>query len=175
MINYNDPNSPWLPPGYDPYKGMSDEEREKAGCMQGIITVVFVIIMLIVMALFSSCTTTRYVPVVDHKTDTLIQVQHQRDSIYFADSIYVSDFMRGDTVWRTEYRWQTRYIERTQHDTTYISKRDSIPVPYEVTKEVPRKRSTVEWVLTVAGLLSLLAVFIYAVHKLKWFLPGIRE
>jgi len=66
-------------------------------------------------------------------------VQHQRDSIYLSDSIYVSDFVRDDTVYKTIERWRTKYIERLSHDTIYQSKRDSIPYPVEVTKEMPAK------------------------------------
>ena len=138
-IDYNDPNDLWRNNGYDPYKGMSDEERMKAGCLQlaGIIS--GIILALLICALFSSCTTTKYVPVPEYHTDTVRIVQHQRDSIYLSDSIYISDFVRSDTVYKTIERWRTKYIERLSHDTIYQSKRDSIPYPVEVTKEVPAK------------------------------------
>jgi hypothetical protein len=31
-MDYNNPNDYWQ--GYDPYKGLSDDERMQAGCMQ---------------------------------------------------------------------------------------------------------------------------------------------
>jgi len=138
-IDYNDPNEMWKHNGYDPYKGMSDEERMKAGCLQIVCVVGAFIVALLICALFSSCTTTKYVPVPEYHTDTVRIVQHQRDSIYLSDSIYVSDFVRDDTVYKTIERWRTKYIERTTHDTLYQSKVDSIPYPVEVTKEVPAK------------------------------------
>lgn len=138
-IDYNDPNDLWRNNGYDPYKGMSDEERMKAGCLQLVCVVGAFIVALLICALFSSCTTTKYVPVPEYHTDTVRITNHTRDSIYLSDSIYVSDFVRSDTVYKTIERWRTKYIERLSHDTIYQSKRDSIPYPVEVTKEVPAK------------------------------------
>ena len=137
-IDYNNPNDMWRHNGYDPYKGLSDEERMKAGCMQLVGIVGAIIVALLICALFGSCTTTKYVPVPEYHTDTVRIVQHQRDSIYLSDSIYVNDFVREDTVYKTIERWRTKYIERISHDTLYQSKVDSIPYPVEVVKEVPR-------------------------------------
>ena len=168
MMEYNNPNDPWMNTGYDPYKGMSDEERENAGCFQGIIYIVAILLGLLICALFSSCTTTQYIPVIEHHTDTLIQTKVQKDSIWLHDSIMVSE--KGDTV-KIE-KWHTKYIEKQVHDTTYVAKHDSIPVPYEVIKQVPRQRSTLDWVFTIAGLIAILAVIIWVVNKVKRFLPG---
>jgi hypothetical protein len=138
-IDYNDPNEMWRHNGYDPYKGLSDEERMKAGCLQLVGIVGAIIVALLICALFGSCTTTKYVPVPEYHTDTVRIVQHQRDSIYLSDSIYVNDFVREDTVYKTIERWRTKHIERISHDTLYQSKVDSIPYPVEVIKEVPAK------------------------------------
>lgn len=137
IINYNDPNQLWLPNGYDPYKGMNDNERMKAGCLQGVAFVLMIIFALAMCALFGSCTTTKYVPVPEYHTDTVRIVQHHRDSIYLSDSIYVNDFVRDDTVYKTVERWHTQYRDRWRTDTIYQSKVDSIPYPVEVIKEVP--------------------------------------
>ena len=129
----------WRHTGYDPYKGLSDNERMLAGCLHVFILMGAFIVALLICALFGSCTTTKYVPVPEYHTDTVRIVQHQRDSIYMSDSIYVSDFVRDDTVYKTIERWRTKYIERMSHDTLYQSKRDSITYPVEVIKEVPAK------------------------------------
>lgn len=92
---------------------------------------------LLFCALLGSCGTTKYVPVVEHRTDTVRVVQHERDSIYLHDSIYVSQQQRGDTVWLTTDRWHTQYRDRWKHDTLYQSRVDSVPAPYPVIKEVP--------------------------------------
>lgn len=51
MIDYNDPNDVWRMTGYDPYRGMTDEERMKAGCFQVIafIATLFIMMLLFVM------------------------------------------------------------------------------------------------------------------------------
>lgn len=139
MTDYTNPNDPWMQTGYDPYKGMSNNERIKAARLQLLIMVGAFIAALLICALFGSCTTTKYVTVPEYHTDTVRIVQHQRDSIYLSNSIYVSDFVRDDTVYKTVERWHTKYIERMIHDTLYQSKMDSIPYPVEVIKEVPAK------------------------------------
>ena len=87
------------------------------------------------ITLCSSCTTTKYVPVIEHHTDTLIQTKVQKDSVFMHDSVEVR--IAGDTV--TIDRWHTKYISKEVHDTIYQSKTDSVPAPYpvEVVKEVP--------------------------------------
>ena len=168
MMDYNNPNDPWFNTGYDPYKGLNEKERIKVGCLQGAAFIVLIIMGLLLCAMLSGCTTTQYVPVIEHKTDTLIVTKHQHDSIHVHDSIMVSE--KGDTV-RIE-KWHTKYVEKQVHDTLYQSKTDSIPVPYEVVKEVPRKRTTIDWVLTITGLLAIIAVIIWVVNKVKRYLPG---
>ena len=93
------------------------------------------------ITLFSSCTTTKYVPVIEHHTDTLIQTKVQKDSVFMHDSVEVR--IAGDTV--TIDRWHTKYISKEVHDTIYQSKTDSVPAPYpvEVIKEVPAELSMV--------------------------------
>lgn len=136
-MEYNNPNQPWLPPGYDPYKDMTDNERMAIGCVGVFGIIAGVVAALLLCALFASCTTTKYVPVVEHRTDTLRLTQTVRDSIYLSDSIYVSDFVRDDTVYKTVDRWHTRYVERTRTDTIRQSRTDTIPMPYPTIKEVP--------------------------------------
>ena len=168
MMDYNNPNDPWFNTGYDPYKGLNEKKRIKVGYLQGAAFIVLIIMGLLLCAMLSGCTTTQYVPVIEHKTDTLIQTKVQKDSIWLHDSIKVTE--KGDTV-RIE-KWHTKYVEKQVHDTLYQSKTDSIPVPYEVVKEVPRKRTTIDWVLTITGLLAIIAVIIWVVNKVKRYLPG---
>jgi hypothetical protein len=163
-MNYNNPNDNWR---YDPYKGMTDNERMRIGCAQGLGTIVGVIIAMALCALLGSCTTTKYVPVIEHRTDTVRITQQQRDSIYLHDSIRVSE--KGDTI-RIE-KWHTRYIERTSHDTIYQSKTDSIPVPYKVTEYVERKRSTMEWGLIALGTIALLGFIVWLAVRVSRILP----
>ena len=90
---------------------------------------------LLLLTAMGSCTTTKYVPVIERHTDTLIHTQHHRDSIYVHDSTYVCE--RGDTLYIE--RWHTAWCDRVRTDTVRVSHTDSVPVPYkvEVVKEVP--------------------------------------
>ena len=170
-INYNDPNEMWRHNGYDPYNGMSDDERLKAGCFQLITMVGTIITAIAICALLGSCTTTKYVPVIEHHTDTLRVVQHQRDSIYLSDSIYVNDFVRDDTVYKTVERWHTQYRDRTVRDTIYQSRTDSVPTPYPVIHEVEKKLTTIQQGLMATGSISIMAVVVLIGWRLKRLLP----
>ena len=115
---------------YDEGKG----EKAYKGCFWSLVLAVAIVIA---AALLGSCTTTKVVEVDRVKTDTTYITKWQRDSVWLHDSIHVTE--KGDTV-RIE-KWHTKYIEKQVHDTTYQAKTDSIPVPYEVVKEVPAELS----------------------------------
>lgn len=168
-IDYNDPNDPWRTPGYDPYKGMSDEERIKAGCMQVVTFIVMLIVGLVLCALFGSCTTTQYVPVIEHKTDTVYQNKVKHDSIWQHDSVQI--MIKGDSV--TIDRWHTKYVSKEVHDTTYISKTDSVPVPYPVEKLVPAELTAWQKLRMNIGTFMIFATLLFAVGWLlkRKFLP----
>ena len=139
----------------------------KQGRTLGCATVVVFVITFIALFFLTGCTTTKVVTVPEVHTDTTYITQHQRDSIWLHDSIHVTE--RGDTI-RIE-RWYTKYISKEVHDTLYRAKTDSIPVPYEVVKEVPRPRSKLELVVFCAGLISIMALIFFFALKVKRFLP----
>lgn len=108
----------------------------------------------------TACTTTKVVTVERVRTDTTFITKWQRDSVWKHDSIRVTE--NGDTI-RIE-KWHTEYVEREVHDTLYQAKTDSIPVPYEVVKEVPAELTWWQRVrlwLGNAVLMALLAVAVY--------------
>ena len=133
-MDYHNPNDFWSPGDPDLYKDLDDDERIAATICHIVMMVLMFLVVFAVMAMCSSCTTTQYVPVIEHQTDTLIVTQHQRDSIWMHDSIRVTE--KGDTV-RIE-KWHTKYVQKEVHDTTYISKRDTIPQPYPITEYVEK-------------------------------------
>lgn len=139
----------------------------KQGRTLGCATVVVFVITFIALFFLTGCTTTKVVTVPEVHTDTTYITQHQRDSVWLHDSIHVTE--RGDTI-RIE-RWHTKYISKEVHDTLYRAKTDSIPVPYEVVKEVPRPRSKLELVVFCAGLISIMALIFFFALKVKRFLP----
>lgn len=135
MTDYTNPNDPWMQTGYDPFKGMSEDERMKAGCLQAVGFILMIVLGLALCALLGSCTTTKYVQVPVVHNDTTIVTKHQRDSIWLHDSTYIKE--KGDTV-RIE-KWHTKYVTKEVHDTLYQAKTDSVPYPVEIIKEVPAK------------------------------------
>ena len=119
------------------------------------------------MPMLTGCTTTKYVPVIEHQTDTLIQRVVERDSIHVHDSIRVTE--KGDTV--TIERWHTQYRDRWHHDSVYVAHHDTIPQPYPVTEYVERPRSKLDWFFTITGIIALVAAIVFVAIKVRKFLP----
>lgn len=109
------------------------EIREHGGCI-GVLAYIIIIILVVFMC--SSCTTTR-VEYRDRYIDNYItQVVHDTLREQTSDSVYYEVVTRHDTVFSTKYKertkWRDRIVERT--DTCW---RDSVVTEYkEVTKEV---------------------------------------
>ena len=152
MIDYTNPNDFWTHQDCDPYKGLSDDERMKAGCLQLASYIVMILFGLLLCALLGSCKSVEYVPVIEHHTDTLIQTKIMKDSVYLKDSTHVSE--KNDTV-KIEH-WRTEFFKKEVHDTVYISKTDSVPAPYPVVKEVPAELNWWQRLKMKAGGLSIL-------------------
>ena len=127
----------------------------------------WICVLLMIALWLTSCTTTRVVTVEKVRTDTTYITKQQRDSIWLHDSIHVTE--RGDTI-RIE-RWHTKYISKEVHDTLYRAKTDSIPVPYEVIKEVPRKSTWFERIMFCTGIVSILCLILFVAKKMERFLP----
>ena len=110
-----------------------DPERDRQDVGHLIVGFIIGLWALFLMTMCTGCTTTKYVTVPEYHTDTLIQTKVLKDSVWLHDSTFIRE--KGDTVlierWHTQYKW------RELHDTTYVSKTDSVPYPVEVTKEVP--------------------------------------
>ena len=148
-----------LPPDY--------QEAFRMSFIRSMAILITVIIGMAICALFSSCKSVEYVPVIEHHTDTLIQTNLQRDSIYVHDSIMVSQ--QGDTV-RIE-KWHTKYAEREVHDTLYQAVHDSIPQPYPVIKEVPAELTWWQhFRISLANILLWVVGIVAVVTLVRWWL-----
>ena len=129
----------------------------------------------LLITMCSSCTTTKYVELPVVHNDTVWQNHTLHDSIWVHDSTYV--YEKGDTFLME--KWHTKYVLKEVHDTTYISKTDSVPAPYpvEVTKEVPAEltwwQQTKMYVgaIVIFGLLIALFINIFIRIFKKHFLP----
>ena len=128
-------------------------EASYRGCFWSFIAVVFIFAILLFC---SSCTTTRYIPVIEKETDTLIQTKVIHDSIYVNDSTVITE--KGDTV--LIEKWHTKYVQKEVHDTTYISRTDSVPTPYPVPEYIEKDLTWWERMrMNVGGIaLGLLAI-----------------
>lgn len=112
--------------------------------------IVFLLLFLAILAA-TSCTRHVYVPVETTKSDTVYLNRVQLDSIYMRDSVFIEK--SGDTIREFQYKYIYRFKDRI--DTLYISKTDSIQVPYPV--EVV-KYKTPRWCWWVLGVIVLLLV-----------------
>ena len=126
---------------------------------------------LFMLSLIAGCKSHERVVVVETvRADTLRLSHNIRDSVWLHDSIYIRD--KGDTMFIE--RWHTRWRDRTVHDTAYVSKTDSVPVPYPVEVKVPRELSWWQRLRMHAGgfALSLLAIWlgvqIWKIYKKKF-------
>ena len=84
------------------------------------------------------CTTTKYVPIESVRTEYKDNVRevHTTDSVTDARFVYI----KGDTV--IDYRDRVKWRDRFVHDSIYIERHDSIPVPYPVERELSRWEQT---------------------------------
>ena len=122
--------------------------------------IVFLLLFLAILAA-TSCTRHVYVPVETTKSDTVYLNRVQLDSIYMRDSVFVEK--SGDTIREFQYKYIYRFKDRI--DTLYISKTDSIQVPYPV--EVKYKAPQWCW-WTLGGIVLLLVPYIVKwITKLK--------
>lgn len=118
--------------------------------------IVFLLLFLAILAA-TSCTRHVYVPVETTKSDTVYLNRVRLDSIYMRDSVFIEK--SGDTIRESQYKYIYRFKDRI--DTLYISKTDSIQVPYPV--EVV-KYKTPQWCWwTLGGIFLLLVPYI-----MKW-------
>ena len=94
-------------------------------------TIIYCVILL-TLAICSSCRSVKYVPVETVRVDSLYLTIHERDSIHIKDSIYIRE--KGDTVFVE--RWRTQYRDRGRTDTLYVDRVREVQVPYPVEKEL---------------------------------------
>ena len=148
-------------------KKMDPQDQMAAGCFRAVAIIVAFIIAMIVCSFFTSCKSIEYVPIIEHHADTLIKTNVQRDSVYVHDSVTVTQ--KGDTVLMD--RWHTKYVEREVHDTTYISKIDSIPTPYPV--EVKVEKQLTWWQqarMHIGDVVFWLSIIVAVVALVRWWL-----
>ena len=122
-MNINLNNDPWLVKGYDPYKGMTDDERMKVGCLQGVVFVLMMVAGLAFCALMGSCTTERVVTVPQQHTEHHWHTDsvHQTDSIIKETTTTIMQLdsaamaVYGIRLQAAERAWLVRTAELERH------------------------------------------------------------
>ena len=94
-------------------------------------------IILMVSLLLTGCKTIKYYPLETVRHDTVYIQSVKLDSILVKDSIHITE--KGDTV--TEFRLKYIYKYKDRTDTLYLSRTDTVSVPYPVEKELTKWQS----------------------------------
>lgn len=94
-------------------------------------------IILMVSLLLTGCKTIKYYPLETVRHDTVYIQSVKLDSILVKDSIHITE--KGDTV--TEFRLKYIYKYKDRADTLYLSRTDTVSVPYPVEKELTKWQS----------------------------------
>ena len=143
-------------------------ESKRDGCMSVLVWIILVFLCGMILMAMGGCKSVEYVPIESVKHDSVYIMQHSRDSIYLHDSIHVVE--KADTV--LIEKWHTRWRDRVMTDTIYISRSDTIEVPYPVEKKMSRSDKMYinigKWsVGVITGLLLVLVFYIFG-KKLKF-------
>lgn len=124
------------------------------------------IIILLTLAICSGCRTIEYRTLETIRSDTVYIQSAKVDSVIVRDSIFI--YQQGDTVLEHRYHYIYKYRDRV--DTLYISKTDTISVPYPVEKQLTKwQRTKVDyggWAMGVVFVFILVVVGVM-VYKLK--------
>ena len=124
---------------------------------------IWIAIAIVLLLLFGSCRSIKYVPAETVRTDSLYLTVHERDSIHIKDFIYIRE--KGDTVFVE--RWRTQYRDRGRTDTLYVDRVREVQVPYPVEKELTwwQKTKIELGELSIGIILVLLIVVIWLIKK----------
>lgn len=177
---------PAIGSGNHPEPGTGNDSHKKQSCRLTVAEWYLLTIAIVALLawLLTGCTTTKYVPVTETRTEhhwhtdsvrecdsTLIEretVIRELDSAAMAR--YGIQMERNQLAWLVLQREMENRLRELDHITTQRDTvRDSIPVPYpvEVVKEVPRERSTVEWALLIIGFLAIVWICFRTIIKIK--------
>lgn len=129
------------------------------------------LVTLVVVLLLVSCKQAEYIHTHTTSSDTVYVGSVKIDTFRLVDSVYYHIETKGDTVYSTKtkvvYRDRYKYV----HDTTYISRVDTIRVP------VPVERKATLWEQTKENLGNLirLAGLIVFGGFIVWFIALLRK
>ena len=95
-------------------------------------------VLLVTGMLLCGCTRTIYEPVETVRTEKDVVTRWLTDTVIQNDTRFV--YIKGDTVidWRDRWRESVKEV----HDTMYIERTDSVPVPYPVERKLTKWEQT---------------------------------
>lgn len=124
----------------------------------------FMCIILLASAIWS-CRSIKYVPVESIQYDSVYLNKVVKDSIYIKDSVLL---VKGDTI--VEYRYKYIYQYKDKTDTLYVTKTDSVQVPYPVEKQLTWwQQFQIDvggWAIGIA-IISAIIVIMVVIRKMK--------
>lgn len=124
----------------------------------------FMCIILLASAIWS-CRSIKYVPVESIQYDSVYLNKVVKDSIYIKDSVLL---VKGDTI--IEYRYKYIYQYKDKTDTLYVTKTDSVQVPYPVEKQLTWwQQFQIDvggWAIGIAIILAIIVIMV-VVRKMK--------
>lgn len=94
--------------------------------------------LFLLLLVLTGCRTIEYYPMEKVRIDTVYVNKQLIDSVLVRDSIHI--YQKGDTV--TEFRLKYIYKYKDRTDTLYLSKTDTVSVPYPVEKELTKWQQT---------------------------------
>ena len=127
--------------------------------------VIYILIVFLTSGIcFTSCRSV-YVPIETVKHDSIYISKIQYDSIYQRDSIYVD--RKGDTVLIYKDRYLYKY--KNLIDTMYVSRTDSIQVPFPVERELSWWQSVKLQVgeIAIGVIIGLIIIIVWLIRRKK--------
>lgn len=121
-------------------------------------------VMLLLLAMLTSCKTTRYVSVPEYhkeyinRTDTFLR----SDTLFRLDSVVIRQ--QGDTTVIEKIRWQNRFVNVYKVKTDTIMKSDSIRVPYPVERRLSKRE---QFKMDVGGL-AMVLIAVVIIFVIVW-------
>lgn len=115
--------------------GNIDKTRQR-GC--SLLVALYALAALGIAMLLCGCTRTVYEPVETVRTEKDVVTRWLTDTVVQNDTHFI--FVKGDTVIDWRDRW--RECIKEVHDTVYVERTDSVPVPYPVERKLTKWEQT---------------------------------
>ena len=124
------------------------------------------VLLFIISFLLAGCSRVQYVPVESVRTDSVFVYRNVASTITIKDSIHID--RARDTVKVVQYKYVGERYERT--DTLYISRVDSVRIPYPVEKRLTKwQQVKIDYGGKAIGLLAVAVsvVIFYGLRRYK--------